>query len=188
MRELSDDECMAIAGPECTVLSSFGYELVRAAYAAGYAAAQSGPLDHQPAATPSPATSAAAFPVAAQAVTDGPAADHQRETTSNDWGAMMEASKRAAYEAASAVTEGPAADPIDNLCARLYSLAKPHTYMLREEAAVVIERLRVERDEARRECVEQARLLGMSGSREAALIAERDTLAAIVRAAWKEES
>lgn len=43
MRELSDDECMAIAGPECTVLSSFGYELVRAAYAAGYAAAQSGP-------------------------------------------------------------------------------------------------------------------------------------------------
>lgn len=81
------------------------------------------------------------------------------------------------------------ADPIDNLCARLYSLAKPHTYMLREEAAVVIERLRVERDEARRECVEQARLLGMSGSREAALIAERDTLAAIAaRAAWKEEA
>lgn len=151
MRELSDDECMAIAGPECTVLSSFDYELVRAAYAAGYAAAQSGPPDHQPAATPSPATRAAAFPVAAQAVTDG-----------------------------------PAADPIDALCARLYSLAKPHTYMLREEAAVVIERLRVERDEARRECVEQARLLGMSGSREAALIAERDTLAAIVRAAWKE--
>lgn len=50
-------------------------------------------------------------------------------------------------------------------------------------AAAIIERLRAERDEARRECVEQARLLGMSGSREAALIAERDTLAAIVRAA-----
>ena len=35
-----------------------------------------------------------------------------------------------------------------------------------------------ERDEARRECSEQARLLGMSGEREARLIAERDELAA----------
>lgn len=116
--------------------------------AAPTAGIKPGPLDHQSAATPSASV--------------GDDAQHG---------------------AAQAVTDGPAADPIDNLRARLYSLAKPHTYMLREEAAVVIERLRAERDCLKHELAEVRSVLQVTIAARNTYMAERDALRECVRAA-----
>jgi len=198
VRELSDEECLlaAVEYDHGTIaLTAMGRDCVRAGYAAGYRAAQAAcaprelayqcpnygamppSLDHQPAATPSAGRPDAE---AAQAETDGPAADPIAELCARlrDHGQIVER-----VEDADALER--LARERDDVCNVLTALrAGRQDFMRRIEGLLDrAERAEAERDAAQRESEEQARLLGMSGSREAALLAERDTLRAVVRAA-----
>ena len=116
-----------------------------------------GPLDHQSAATPS--------------------------TSVGD---------DAQHGAAQAVTDGPAADPIDDLCERLCALhiidEVGSNNPLGREAAAILERLRAERDCLKHELAEVRSVLQVTIAARNTYMAERNFLAAIVRAAWKEEA